>query len=98
VHRRSQQSSLAPAVRVQIARRRSISRFVDPQQQHPSMNSQSSSDLSDLSTMPALELACYFASWCLAGTFRSATQWWLDSAVSLAAGSSGDRSVPRARG
>jgi hypothetical protein len=94
VLRRSQQSSLAPAVRVQFVQRRSISIFVDPQQQHPSMHSQSPYDLS---TMPALELACYFASWCLAGTFRSATQWWLDSAMSLAAGSSGDRSVPRAQ-
>jgi hypothetical protein len=52
----------------------------------------------DTSAMPALELACYFASWCQAGSFRSATQWWLDSAMTLAdERSSDDRTVPRAR-
>ena len=50
------------------------------------------------STMPALELACYFATWCLAGSFRSATQWWLDSAMTLAAHPPyGDEQVPRTR-
>ncbi|HKE19360.1 MAG TPA: hypothetical protein VKB80_31000 [Kofleriaceae bacterium] len=48
--------------------------------------------------MPDLELACYFASWCSAGTYRSVSQWWLDSAVALAAGPTPeDRSVPLAR-
>jgi hypothetical protein len=52
----------------------------------------------DVSAMPALERACYFASWCLAGSFRSASRWWLDSAANLAAGQHrGDRRFRRAR-
>jgi hypothetical protein len=48
--------------------------------------------------MPALERACYFASWCLAGTYHSASHWWVDSAATIAARPTfGYRSVPRAQ-
>jgi hypothetical protein len=49
------------------------------------------------SAMPALERACFFASWCSAGSYRAVTRWWLESAMSLAGEFRGDLEIPRAR-
>lgn len=54
----------------------------------------------ELPPMPALEHACYFASWCFVGEFRPYTDHWLSYAFILATDPTDqteDTSLPRTK-